>query len=126
MILSSCPASTQGTEAFVVVQACKFQPLPDPLFNTSSSKPQGKYSVSACCAIWPTLSVVIGPLFTEQNTPLQPLCYRRLPVQLPPPFTLAPADSRGRMEVTVDSIQTVQTLPAVRVVPCSAVQYSGQ
>ena len=30
-------SSTQGTEAFVVVQAFKFQPLPDPLFHTSSS-----------------------------------------------------------------------------------------
>ena len=37
LIQSSCPASTQGTEAFVVVQAYKIQPLPDPLFHTSSS-----------------------------------------------------------------------------------------
>ena len=89
-------------------------------------KPRGKYSVSACCAIWRTLSVVVGPLFAEQNTPLQPLRNRLLPVQLPPRFSLAPADSRGRVEVTVDSIQTVQTPPlsAVRVVPCSAEQYS--
>ena len=91
-------------------------------------KPRGKYSVSACCTIWRTLSVVVGPLFAEQNTPLQPLRYRLLPVQLPPRFSLAPADSKGRVEVTVDSIQTVQTPPlsAVRVVPCSAEQYSGQ
>ena len=92
------------------------------------TKPRGKYSVSACCAIWRTLSVVVGPLFAEQNTPLQPLRNRLLPVQLPPRFSLAPADSRGRVEVTVDSIQTVQTPPlsAVRVVPYSAEQYSGQ
>ena len=46
--------------------------------------------------------------------------------QLPPPCTLVPADSRGRVEITVDSIQTVQTPPlsAVRVEPCSAEQYS--
>ena len=45
--------------------------------------------------------------------------------QLPPPCTLIPADNRGMVEVTVDSIQTVQTHPlsAVSVVPCSAKQY---
>ena len=74
-------------------------PLPPGVSNgVDWSKPRGKYSVSACCAIWRTLSVVVGPLFAEQNTPLQPLRNRLVPVHLPPMFSLAPADSRGQRQ----------------------------
>ena len=67
------------------------------------------------------LFVVVGLLFAEQNTPLQPLPNRHLP----PPFSLATTDSRGSVEVIVDSIQTVQAPPlsAVRLELCSAEQY---
>ena len=83
-------------------------------------KPRGKYSVSACCDIWQTLSVVVGPLFAEQNTPLQPVPNRHMPVQSPPWCLLVPTDSRARVEVTVDSIQTVQSSPLSAVLFCTA------
>ena len=45
-----------------------------------------------------------------------------------PPFSMAPTDSRGRVEIIVDSIQTVQAPPlsAVRLELCSAEQYVQQ
>ena len=45
--------------------------------------PLVEYYVSACCAIYKILSILVGPVFAEQNTPLHFLPNRRDPAQFP-------------------------------------------